>query len=400
MATFMRNLSKFVLTTTAAAAALLAGTRDAAAYPQFQFSSGTARCAQCHFSPSGGGLINSWGRDESADTISLGGDGAFMHGLVDLPSAIALGLDLRYAVVQNDVGGPEKPELKHFPMQLDVYGRAAFTDAISLNVTVGARGVVRPDDDSAGGRFSSIPDRLVSREHYLMWRPSASGPYVRAGKFQAPYGIRFVEHVYYIRRYTGFNLYEETYNLSGGFLAEDWEVHATAFAHPPTGMPDFFRSVGPRENGGAISGEKRFNSMAALGAQARVGIGKDADRYQAGLVGKLWLDTPKILLLGEADYIRQQVKASQPDFGQNQFVSYLGATAIPIKGLMLGVAYERFQENLSVSKTGRNAVNGQINVFAWAHVELVLLARYQWVGSGSADGQPSTLGMFQLHYYL
>jgi hypothetical protein len=283
-------------------------------------------------------------------------------------------------------------------MQADVYGRVAIGDAVSVNVTLGARGVVRPDDGSIAGRFSDIGERFVSREHYVMWRPSASGPYVRAGKFQAPYGIKFVEHPYWVRRYTGFNLYEETYNLSGGFLAEDWEIHATAFTPPPTSFPDPLRSVGHRESGGAVFGEKRFNSMAAIGGQARIGMGSEEARYQGGLVGKLWIDAAKILVLGEADLIRQQLKGA--NFGQNQFVSYLGATAFPIKGVMVGVAFERFQENLSVSRTGRNAVNGQLNLFAWAHVELVLLGRYQWTGGGGADGAPGTLGMLQLHYYL
>lgn len=398
MRTVKSTLFKFVWLSVAAAALLLVGARDASAYPQFQFSSGTSRCAQCHFSPSGGGLINSWGRDESADTISIGGDGGFLHGAVSLPSWLALGADLRFAVLGNDVGSPGKKELAYFPMQFDLYGRVAFNDAISLNVTLGARGVVRPDDDSVGSRFSTIPDRLVSREHYLMWRPSASGPYVRAGKFQVPYGIRFVEHVYWIRRFTGFNLYEEPYALSGGFLAEDWEVHATAFTPPPSSFPDPIRSVGHRESGGALFGEKRFNSMAAVGAQARVGMSTEEARYQGGLVGKLWIEPAKVLLLGEADLIRQQLKAA--NFAQNQFVSYFGATVFPVKGLMVGVAFERFQESLSVAKTGRNAVNGQINLFAWAHVELVVLGRYQWIGSGAIDGAPGKLAMFQLHYYL
>src|SRR5947208_7418703 len=77
--------------------ALVAWTRPAAAYPQFQFSTGTTRCGQCHYSPSGGGLITQWGRDESADTISLGGNGGFLHGAWTPPSWLALGLDFRYA---------------------------------------------------------------------------------------------------------------------------------------------------------------------------------------------------------------------------------------------------------------------------------------------------------------
>ena len=65
--------------------------------------------------------------------------------------------------------------------------------------------------------------------------------------------------------------------------------------------------------------------MAALAAQARVGIGKETSRYQGGLVGKLWLEPAKMLFLGEADFIIQQVSGAA--YSQNQFVSYLGAHA-------------------------------------------------------------------------
>src|SRR5215510_3775156 len=119
-------LIRFGITGLIAAFALLAGTRQAAAYPQFQFSSGTNRCGQCHYSPGGGGLLTSWGRDESGDTISLGGDGAFMHGLVSLPSSLQLGGDFRFALLTNDVANPSGADLAAFPMQLDVYGRIAF----------------------------------------------------------------------------------------------------------------------------------------------------------------------------------------------------------------------------------------------------------------------------------
>ena len=119
--------------------------------------------------------------------------------------------------------------------------------------------------------------------------------------------------------------------------------------------------------------------MAALAAQARIGVGKEVSRYQGGLVGKLWIDKAKLLFLGEANFIRQQVSAAY--YGQNQFVSYLGATVFPIRGLMPAVAYERFQENLAVKGTGRNSFLGQLNVFPYAHCELVFLFRYLIVGT-------------------
>ena len=44
-------------------AASLLGERQAAAYPQWQLSTGTVRCNQCHYAPAGGGLLNNYGRD-------------------------------------------------------------------------------------------------------------------------------------------------------------------------------------------------------------------------------------------------------------------------------------------------------------------------------------------------
>src|SRR5450432_2549455 len=125
----MRRLTLCAL---AAALALIALPGRASAYPQFQFSSGTSRCSQCHYSPAGGGLITSWGRDEAGDTISLGGDGAFLHGLWAPPSWLALGADVRLAAIRNDVGGAEGPEYAAFPMQSDLYARFALGDQVSV----------------------------------------------------------------------------------------------------------------------------------------------------------------------------------------------------------------------------------------------------------------------------
>jgi len=393
------RFAKHGITGLIAAVVLLAGARQAAAYPQFQFSSGTNRCGQCHFAPSGGGLLTSWGRDESADTISLGGDGAFLHGLVSPPAWLGIGGDFRLAALTNDVGSPTGPESAVFPMQADIYVRAAFTESLSLNVTGGIRGIERPSDGSIGGRIGAAADDLMSREHYLMWRPSATGPYARVGRFFAPYGLRFVEHIYYVRRYTGFNLYEETYSASGGYVADEWELHLTGFAPVPTTLPSPLRSIGPSESGAAGYGEVRLAKMSALAGQFRVGIGSLESRYQVGAIGKLWVEKAKLLVLGEGDFIRQQFKTT-PGYTQNQFVSYLGLNFYPIRGLMGAVAYERFQENLSVSTTARNAYDLQLNFFPWAHCEAVLLGRYQLTGSGATDGGTATLLMLQLHYYL
>ena len=73
-------------------------------------STGATRCNQCHFAPAGGGPINSYGRDAVGEQLStFGGNGAFAHGAVHLPTWLALGGDFRGAFVANDcdLGGSE-----------------------------------------------------------------------------------------------------------------------------------------------------------------------------------------------------------------------------------------------------------------------------------------------------
>ena len=45
----------------------------------------------------------------------------------------------------------------------------------------GVRGEVRPGPKNTA--FSTVGERVISREHYLMWRQSATGAYVRLGRF-------------------------------------------------------------------------------------------------------------------------------------------------------------------------------------------------------------------------
>ena len=367
------------------------------AYPQFQFSSGTTRCSQCHYDPAGGGLITSWGRDESGDTISLGGDGGFLHGAWTPPSWLALGADVRLAGLYNNAGGPEGTEYAFFPMQADGYARFAFTEQLSLYVQGGFRGDTRPADSSTSGRLSTLGDRVISNEHYLMWKSGGTGPYLRVGRFYAPYGLRFVEHIFFVQRYTGYDLYNETYTLSGGYVEDQWELHVSAFTPPPESFPNALQSVGRRESGAAGYYERRFDGTGMLALQARIGFNSEVSRYQGGAVGKVWIEKGKALFLAEADLLRQVVSGGG---GETGVVSYLGVDVFPKRGWMVGVADEIYSEDLAVKGTARNALDLEVNFFPWAHFELLALGRYQFTGAGGVGEASASMFMLQLHYYL
>jgi hypothetical protein len=372
---------------------LLASAGSALAYPHFQISSGSARCSQCHVGPAGGGLLTPWGQDELGDTLARGGDGRFLHGAIALPGWLQLGGAVRLAALANDVGGSGGAELAAFPMQLDLAARVG-QGAWSVAVVVGARGVTRSgapdsaDNPGSEAEAASLASYLISREHYVMWRPAEQGSYVRVGRFAAPYGLRLVDHTAYVRRYLGFNLLEETYGLGGGWIGDAWEVHATAFASDP------LQGTARRELGGAALFEAQASAILTLGASARVAAGDADTRLQLGAHGKLWLDGPRLLLQAEVHGVRQTFDAGAGD--RWQLAAYAGPVYIPARGLYAGVAYQVFTEDVGVRGVTRHSADGWISVLPRAHVEVMVSGRAQRIG----PSEHALLGMLQLHYAL
>lgn len=376
-----------------AAIAVLVAPAAAAAYPHFQLASGSSRCSQCHVAPAGGGLLTPWGQDEHGDTIARGGDGRFLHGAIQLPGWLQLGGELRIAVLANDVGGSEGAELAAFPMQADLVVRVA-GGAWSVIAVAGARGVTRSGapDAPAGAASevgaSSLASYLVSREHYMMWRPGEQGAYARAGRFAAPYGLRLVDHTAYVRRYLGFNLLEETYGAGGGWIGDAWELHATVFASDP------LQGAPRKEVGGAAMFEAQPSSTAVIGASVRAGVGEADTRLQAGVHGKLWVNGARMLLQAEVHGVRQVFDAGEGD--RWQVAAYAGPVFVPVRGLYAGLAYQAFLEDVQVRGVARQSADVWFSVFPRAHVEVMASGRAQRIG----PVERAYLAMLQLHYAL
>ena len=205
---------------------LLGGSADA--YPIFQFSSGNTRCSDCHFTPTGGGLLNAFGRSENGDTISWAGSGELLHGAWTPPEAFAFGADFRLAGVgiHRDT---DEDQLAVFPMQADAYARIEH-GAISISATVGLNGAMRERRDDA--RLSSW---LVSREHSVIYQTAPGTPYVRVGRFFPAIGIRTADHSALVRRAVDGYTLQEPYAISGGASGDEWELHASLFGPNPYG---------------------------------------------------------------------------------------------------------------------------------------------------------------------
>jgi hypothetical protein len=362
----------------------------AQAYPQWQFSSGTTRCSQCHYSPAGGGLLTNYGRDAIGEDLSTWeGDGSFLHGATELPDWLKLGLDWRMAFLANDDGGPDQPKSALFPMQLDAQLRLEF-DAFSFNAIGGFRAQARktsgqiPENNFQPGN----ENRLVSREHFVSWQPSTRGAYVRAGRFFAPFGLRMAEHMVYVRRDLGFNNLQESYNLSGGYLENEWEAHVTVFA------PDYVQNTGTQEMGAAAYYERRLlDETAGVAAQVKYAKGNGGGRAIAGLVGKIFIEPAHLLILGEGNIVHQMPDGTD---AAQQFAGLFGASFLPVRGIMLTAFGERYASDLLNSNAAVNAGTGLLSWFPYPHFEVQLVGRMQ----AAATGDPIKTFLAQFHYFL
>lgn len=364
--------------------------RVARAYPQWQFSTGTTRCNQCHHSPTGGGLLNSYGRDANGEDLSTWkGDGSFMHGAVDLPRFLKLGLDTRFAALNNNNGGPDQPQIAFFPMQFDAHMRLE-AGAFAFQAVGGVRGQLRRGEAPipASNVDAKNGSRLLSREHWAIWQPAAQGFYVRAGRYFAPFGLRLAEHVVYVRRDLGFNLFEETYNVSVGYLVNNWEGHLTAFA------PDFLQG-GNQSAGAAAYAEKRLlDETASLGLQAKYSVSGDVKRAVAGVVGKAFVELARTLFMLEANYVQQMPDQTE---GVGQFVGLLGGSWLPpIPGGLASLWVERLQSDVSTAGTAITAGTAVVSWFPFPHWELQLVERLQQADGGN---RVNTF-LAQIHYFL
>lgn len=371
-------VSRSVLT---AVVALVLGVASRAyAYPQFQMSR-EQTCSGCHISPAGGGLLTENGL-VTAESISQWGTAPeFFYGKIPTPKWLELGGDLRGA--SGYVQSPEKL-LATFPMQSEIYANATLGAGLSLYVNVGARSAQFGNEGAT---------HAWSREHYLMWQQhpgEAAGLFVRAGRFMPVFGLRIAEHPTYTRKWGGTPLYAETYGLAVEYIQPKFEVHATGFLKDP------LIDTPEHSDGAAGIAELRVSPRFSIGAEAMYTQSVDDQKYRVGLVSKLYVAKPDLLLSFEGQFMNQIIP---PRGAPKQIISYLMASKPVGKAFMIDLGLGFFNENIQIKGLHREAADLNVHWFATSHIEAIFTGRFEMLGFG--DGGPSAgYALAQLHYRL
>ena len=203
----------------AGALALLAGT--AAAEPTF-LSRQYPRCTNCHFSPTGGGLLTPYGRSLSREELSTfgrsplssppGREQQFLFGaLGDALGPVSLGVDLRPAHLDVESEGFEST--RDFLMNADLTAAAA----VGRWTFYGQVGRQPRGSDA----------RVASFEHWVSFK-AGSGLGVRAGRFLPAYGVKLADHTSFNRASLDLDNNRQVYGLELSFTGARHLVQVSA----------------------------------------------------------------------------------------------------------------------------------------------------------------------------
>jgi hypothetical protein len=215
------------------------GADRAAAEPMF-LSRQYARCATCHYSATGGGLLTPYGRSLSREELSTTGrsgadpaqanahgEHSFLWGLLgDSLGPVSLGIDLRPAHL--DVHFPGGSQTRDFFMNAAL--QAAF----------------RKDEWTVYAELGRQPrtgePEYDSYEHWIAYQ-GARGFGVRAGRFLPAFGIRLADHSAFNRRPLGLDTDDQVYGVE---LSHASDKHLLQISASPGRADSILRDDGER----------------------------------------------------------------------------------------------------------------------------------------------------------
>jgi hypothetical protein len=281
--------------------------RRAHAYAWMIRHGGSSHCSTCHVDPSGGGLLNDYGRSEiTGSLVTKFGTPSpdskrdqFLMGLVTPPEWLILGGSVRTLALRTKIDGAD-PTVDFIIMQADL--RAA-VQAGSFRAYASAGFL--SNGNSPASVFASNDASLVSREHWLGYGFLEDKLIVRAGRIPLPFGIRSIEHTQFVRASTRTDLNDtQQHGVAVAYEGSALRAEIMGIAGNFQTKPDAFR-----ERGYSGLVEYTFADRYAVGLSSLVTHAKQ-DLYLRVPVtrqahGAFFRVSPfaPLAVLGEVDYV-------------------------------------------------------------------------------------------------
>lgn len=178
-------------------------------------------CNACHVSPSGGGLLNDYGRGISRELLSTSGvegEERFLYGVIkplekeDVKKWLTLGGDIRTSQIHMDTSTSTDGEF--------LFMQAGLEAAVTLGKFT-LSGFFGETKDAELESWKAIPARL-----YLMYTPMDELS-LRVGRFTPVFGLNIPQHIYPTRDNLGFGHDSERDVFEVQWRAETWNATAS-----------------------------------------------------------------------------------------------------------------------------------------------------------------------------
>ena len=341
-----------------------------------------AHCTNCHYSPTGGGLLTPYGRSLSREELSSfgkspgatpsGREQQFLFGaLKDLTGPVSLGIELRPAHLHFDYGDTSA--------KLDLF----------MNADVSA--AFRTGGWTFYGEFGRQPRQsgtlVESFEHWISY-DGAQGFGVRVGRFLPAYGVRFPDHTTFTRAPLGFDEYDQVYAVEGSYRSDRQLIQV---------------SVGPGRAEDVTDSDKR-----AITASARYqfdltprtvvvasGIVRDSSNVapSGGATGLAFGFVPvrRLTVWTEGD-----VQFRSGEFKDHYYTGLVHAAYEVVRGLWLEV-FPQIATAYGDSSAGTTRLGAGLNWLPRTHWNV--LVNYYDDRDRQSDRHTKTL-LLQLHLYL
>jgi hypothetical protein len=344
----------------------------------------TLDCQGCHVSPTGGGMRTPLGEYYAQEELAMFGrrpsaaanPGRFLEEGYPEEGRFRLfegfegwwpgdvqhrTIDDRYGSInpapQWQIGGDYRAmmvlpadntgrDIVAFPMEAQTYVAVHPYSNLTAYLDLGIQGAQDRSFDNVGGTQPAdnwVRDRLWLREIFVMLHDLPYSSYVRAGRFNLPYGWRINDHTAYIRQGM-FDQYRQAYGVEFGMAPNEYWSNLALYYQgvdnwPGEGVERFDEGFGATAQGGM-----RWLGL-SVGASLHAFAAKNGtDELMAG---PMWgLNLYPVTYLGEVDYRRTTVDGEPGD--RNAMFAFHEVRWDAIRGLAPRLRYEWGDSNMDV----------------------------------------------------